>query len=163
MWSYKTNVNFELQNVKGEKITYYHGSPISNLNELIPSLAEHNKPYIYFSNNPLVALLYAVKPVPKPFSFYPYGFNEDGILVYSEYFENAFYKLYDGKTGYLYEVENLINIQNPTGIDSVIVYENPIKTTNVTKIHNLYEYYIEKEKLGEFIIKRHSVISQKRN
>ena len=142
-------------------MTYYHGSPIGNLKELIPSLSEHNKPYIYFSTNPLVALLYAVKPVPKPFSFYPYGFDKEGNLVYSEYFENAFHKLYNGKTGYLYEAENLNGAQNPTNINSAVVCETPVKITNVTKISNLYEYYLEQEKLGNFIIKKNSDISQK--
>ncbi len=138
---------------------YYHGSPIGDLKELTPSLSEHNKPYIYFSTNPLVALLYAVKPVPKPFSFYPYGFDKNGNLVYSEYFENAFYELYNGKTGYLYEAENLNNIQNPTNINSAVACENPIKITNVTKISNLYEHYLEREKLGKFFIKKNSDIS----
>ena len=79
-------------------MVFYHGSPIGNLTELKPFLSEHNKPYIYFSSNPLFALLYAVKPVPKPFSFYPYGFEKDAG-VYSEYFENAFFKLYKKKVG----------------------------------------------------------------
>lgn len=70
---------------------FYHGSPIGGINELKPFLSEHGKPYIYFAANPLVALLYAVKPVPKPFSFYPYGFDKNGRVVYSEYFENAFF------------------------------------------------------------------------
>lgn len=49
----------------------YHGSCVGGLNELTPFLSEHKKPYVYLSSNPVVALLYAVKPVPKPFSFYP--------------------------------------------------------------------------------------------
>lgn len=55
---------------------FYHGSPIGGLDELKPFLSEHGKPHIYFSSSPIVALLYAVKPVPKPFSFYPYGFKK---------------------------------------------------------------------------------------
>lgn len=49
----------------------YHGSPVGGLTELKLFLSEHGRPYLYFADNPLVALLYAVKPVPKPFSFYP--------------------------------------------------------------------------------------------
>ena len=81
-------------------MTLYHGSPVGGLNELKPFLSEHDKPYVYFASNPSVALLYAVKPVPKPFSFYPYGFDNDGNVVYSEYYENAFFDLYKGKAGY---------------------------------------------------------------
>lgn len=99
-------------------MAFYHGSPIGGLDELKPFLSEHGKPYIYFSSNPIVALLYAVKPVPKPFSFYPYGFDKNGAVVYSEYFENAFFHLYGGKVGYLYECTHLENTDNPTNIYS---------------------------------------------
>lgn len=73
---------------------FYHGSSIGGLTRLKPFISEHGKPYIYFSTNPIVALLYAVKPVPKPFSFYPYGFDNDGAVVFSEYYENAFFDIY---------------------------------------------------------------------
>ena len=71
-------------------MTFYHGSPIGGLNKLEPFLSEHGRHYIYFATNPLVALLYAVKPVPKPFSFYPYGFDKHGNVIYSEYYEKRF-------------------------------------------------------------------------
>ena len=74
-------------------MTFYHGSSVGGLNELKPVLSEHGKPYVYFAGNPSVALLYAVKPVSKPFSFYPYGFDKDRSVVYSEYYENAFFDL----------------------------------------------------------------------
>lgn len=61
---------------------WYHGSPVGGLTELKPFLSEHGKPYLYFAEDPLVALLYAVKPVPKPLSFYPYGFAGDGGKMY---------------------------------------------------------------------------------
>lgn len=41
----------------------YHGSPMGGLAELTPFLSEHGKPYIYFADNPLVALLYACRDV----------------------------------------------------------------------------------------------------
>ncbi len=67
-------------------MTFYHGSQIVKLTELKPVISEHGQPYVYFSTNPLVALLYCVKPVPKPFSWYPYGFDCNGNVFYSEYF-----------------------------------------------------------------------------
>ena len=69
---------------------FYHGSPVGELNELKPFLSEHEKQYVYFTQNPIVALLYAVHPVDKPFSYYPYGFDKDGTVHYSEYYQNAF-------------------------------------------------------------------------
>lgn len=63
-------------------MTFYHGSPVGGLNEL------------------------------KPFSFYPYGFDENGNAVYSEYYDNAFYDLYKGKSGYLYECDDLKKLKH---------------------------------------------------
>ena len=85
---------------------FYHGSSVGGLTELKPFLSEHKKPYIYLTSNPVVALLYTVKPVPKPFSFYPYGFSGEKV-VYSEYYKNCFEEIYKGKKGYLYECENI--------------------------------------------------------
>ena len=100
----------------GEAMTFYHGSPVGGLNELKPFLSEHGNPYAYFTTNPLVALLYAVKPVPKPFSFYPYGFDEKGTVFYSDYYEDAFYNLYKNRVGYLYECDHLKGLEKPTQI-----------------------------------------------
>ncbi len=141
-------------------MTLYHGSNIAGLTELKPSLSEHGKPYIYFADNPLVALLYAVKPVPKPFSFYPYGFGSDGRIVYSEYFENAFKILYDGRKGYLYECDSINNPQQPTQIKGVYTCTENVTVSRATVIENLYEYYTQQEKSELFKIKHFKDISE---
>lgn len=140
---------------------FYHGSPISGLKELRPFLSEHGKPYIYFATNPLVALLYAVKPVPKPFSFYPYGFDRNGNVIYSEYYENAFYELYKGKVGYLYECGDLKNVDTPTQINCAYTSAEPIKVDRVTRIPDLYVFYKEQEEKGFFRVKHKNEISDK--
>ncbi len=140
---------------------FYHGSPIGGLTELKPFLSEHGKPYIYFATNPLVALLYAVKPVPKPFSFYPYGFDKKGNVVYSEYFEDAFYSLYKGKRGYLYECYDLKDVESPTQINCAYTCTEPIRVDAVTEISDLYEYYMEQAQKGLFYIKQNKEISEK--
>ncbi len=140
---------------------FYHGSPVGGLNELKPFLSEHGKPYVYFSSSPIVALLYAVKPVPKPFGFYPYGFEKNGAVVYSEYFENAFFRLYNGKVGYLYECVHLENTDNPTNINCVCTCSDPIKVSKVTEISNLYSYFKEQESKGLFLIKQREKVSEK--
>lgn len=142
-------------------MTFYHGSPIGNLTELKPVLSEHGKPYIYFATNPLVALLYAVKPVPKPFSFYPYGFDRDGNVVYSEYFENAFEILYKGKSGYLYQCYDLQNTEQPTQINCAYTCDESVKVDKVSHFPDLYEYFKVQENLGIFKIKSFNEISKK--
>ena len=142
-------------------MTFYHASSAEGLKELKPFLSEHGKPYIYFTTNPLIALLYGVKPVPKPFSYYPYGFDKNGNVVYSEYYENAFYELYNGKAGYLYECDDLKDVETPTHIRHVYASDKPVKIDRVTKISDLYAFYMEQEAKGLFRVKKRSEISDK--
>lgn len=142
-------------------MSFYHGSPVGGLTELKPFLSEHGQPYVYLAANPLVALLYAVKPVPKPFSFYPYGFDKRGNVVFSEYYENAFYDIYGGKRGYLYECRDLQNVQNPTQISCAYTCPEPVKIKAAVEIPDLYAYYREQEKKGLFFIKPYGEISEK--
>ena len=145
-------------------MTFYHGSPLGGLNELQPFLSEHGKPYIYFATNPLVALMYVVKPVPKPFSFYPYGFDENGNVIYSEYYENALYDLYKNKVGYLYECDNLKKIEAPTQINCAYTSTESteaIAIDRVTMIPDLYVFFKKQEEPGLFRVKTRNEISDK--
>ncbi len=139
---------------------FYHGSSIGGLTELKPFLSEHKKPYIYLTSNPVVALLYAVKPVPKPFSFYPYGFSGEKV-VYSEYYKNCFEEIYKGKKGYLYECENVKNIENPTAINCAYTCEEPIEINRCIEIKDVYNKFMEYKEMGLFEINPFEKISEK--
>ncbi|MBQ2964624.1 MAG: hypothetical protein IJE14_08185 [Clostridia bacterium] len=138
----------------------YHGSCVGGLTQLKPFLSEHGKAYVYLSSNPVVALLYAVKPVPKPFSFYPYGFDS-GKVIYSEYFEDCFKKLYQGKTGFLYECEVAENAENATAINCAYTTESPVKVCKCIEIKDIYEKFAEYRKEGLFDIKPFDRIPEK--
>ena len=139
----------------------YHGSPVGGLTELKPFLSEHGRPYLYFADNPLVALLYAAKPVPKPFSFYPYGFAKDGAVVYSEYYENAFADIYKGKQGYLYACRDVQGTEQPTQISCAYTCIEPVKVDTVSAIPDLYAFFKEQEKEGRFRVKSRQEVSAK--
>ena len=141
-------------------MTLYHGSNIGGLTRLEPYLSEHKKPYVYFSSNPVVAALYSVKPVPKPFSFYPYGFDNNGTVVYSEYYKNAFKDIYGGKSGYLYECENVCEVDNPTLINGVYTVSRAVDISRVLEIEDCYEWLKKYEKNGLFRIKPFEDISE---
>lgn len=130
----------------------YHGSSIGGITELKPFLSEHKKPYVYLASNPVVALLYTVKPVPKPFSFYPYGFNGEKV-VYSEYYKNCFEDIYKGKKGFLYECNDITNIENPTAINCAYTCQTPIKINNYIEIDDVFEKFMEYKAQGLFEIK----------
>ncbi len=138
----------------------YHGSSVGGLTELKPFLSEHKRPYIYLASNPVVALLYTVKPVPKPFSFYPYGFSGEKV-VYNEYYENCFEEIYKGKKGYLYECENIKNIENPTTINCAYTCEEPIEVSRCIEIKDVYDKFMEYKEMDLFEIKPFEQISEK--
>lgn len=55
---------------------YYHGSNKANLNHLKPFVSEHEKAYVYFSTNPVLAALYCVHVLERPLNWFPYGLME---------------------------------------------------------------------------------------
>lgn len=138
-------------------MTLYHGSPIGNIKELVPSLSEHGKPYIYFAKNPVVALLYAVRPVEKPFSWYPYGFDGDTV-IYSEYYEGAFADIYKDKIGFLYECDNVPNTENPTNINCAYTCEKAVTVDRVSRIDDIYKHFMNHQSHGNFCIKEYKDI-----
>ncbi len=123
----------------------YHGSSIGNLKELKPNVSEHGTPYIYFTSNIVVALFYIVKAVEPPFNWFPYGFK-DGTPVYTEYYPDAIADIYKGKTGYIYEFENLKGEENPTNIACACVCREVVKTHGIIEISDVYERLLECEK-----------------
>lgn len=144
-------------------MTLYHGSSVGGIRELTPFLSEHKKPYVYLTSNPVVALLYTVKPVPKPFSFYPYGFNGEKV-VYSEYYENCFADIYKGQKGFLYKCEHIENAENPTAINCAYTYQTPIQISGCTEIDNVFEKLMEYKENGLFEIKPfHSIPHEELN
>ena len=137
----------------------YHGSSIGGITELKPFVSEHKKPYIYLASNPVVALLYTVKPVPKPFSFYPYGFNGEKV-VYSEYYEKCFEDIYKGQKGFLYECKHIGNTENPTAINCAYACQTPIQVNNCLEIDDVFGKLMEYEAKGLFEIKPLESISE---
>lgn len=100
-------------------------------------------------------------PVPKPFSYYPYGFDKDGTIHYSEYYQNAFLDIYKGKQGYLYERDDIPSAGNPTQINGVFVCENAVKVDSVTMIPDLHDCLMEYQQQGLFRIRPFDTISGK--
>lgn len=83
----------------------FHGSRIGGIQILEPRLADHDRPYVYMTTNKIVALFYLCNAVEKPYYWFPYGFNKDGIPVYHEVYPNALREVSEGVCGYIYEVE----------------------------------------------------------
>lgn len=128
---------------------------------LLPHLSEHKQPYIYFATNPVVAAFYMVHIVERPYNWFTYGFSQSGIPIYTEYYPNAMADVYSGKTGYLYQCNEVNNIQNPTNINCAYVCEKPIIINKCTEYKDIYENFLEYGKQGKLIIQRYETLSKK--
>ena len=77
----------------------FHGSRTGGIKVLEPRQADHDRPYVYTTTNRIVALLYLCNAVEKPYYWFPYGFNKDGVPVYHELYPNALREVSEGISG----------------------------------------------------------------
>lgn len=135
----------------------YHGSSLEGLTELKPFISEHGKSYVYFTKSKVIALFYTVRTVEKPYSWYPYGFNDKGVPVYTEYYPEATQDIYKGKKGYIYVCDDIEETENPTEINSVVVSEKTSVVKGCEYIEDVYETMLSLERKGELIIDRYDL------
>ena len=95
----------------------YHASQTPGIETLEPRTSNEGVPRIYFSDkreNVLVYLSNAVEKTCREDGFVhagkwqkwaSYGFTADGLLHFSEYYENALEDTYAGVSAYIYTVE----------------------------------------------------------
>ena len=139
----------------------YHGSSVPNLKELKPYISEHKKPYIYFSTNIVVAALYTVHKTECPYNWFTYGFNNNGIPVYTEYYPNALADVYSGQRGYIYQCRKTKDMSNPTNINCAYVCPIPISVENCIMMDDVYACLLKYEKDGMLIVNRFEDLSAK--
>ena len=138
----------------------YHGSSIRGLTQLHPSLSEHGRPYLYLSSDIVVAGFYTVWRVERPYSWFPYGFS-DGVPIYTEYYKNALADVYRGRQGYIYHCSPAGTLENPTGIEQVLVSEQPVDVAGVLEIADMYRWLLEQEQAGALLIRRYEALTER--
>lgn len=82
---------------------FYHGSFVKGIRILQPFSKSHNtikKPVVYLTPNETLALFYIWN---RPYKFVTFTENEQGIVVYTENYENQFSELMSGLSGSIYE------------------------------------------------------------
>ena len=135
----------------------YHGSSTAGLTELKPYKSEHKKPYVYFTENPVVAAFYTVHHVERPYNWFPYGYASENLLTYSEYYYNAMADVYRDKTGYIYLYDNTTESQGiKLPIGDIIVFEQPVKVSSCIELPDVYETLLKYESEGQLYISRFS-------
>ncbi len=77
----------------------YHGSATQGIATLLPGQSNHDKAYVYLTDNEHLAVMYAYNPLTPPNGFFTYRFSSDGRLHYDEYFPCALEMIYGGRKG----------------------------------------------------------------
>ncbi len=132
----------------------YHGSPAAGITALEPRQSGHDKPYVYLSDNPTLALLYAQNPIRRPGGFFPYWFDKDGMLHYDEYFPDQTLRMYQGHSGWIYQLE----ADGLTQLDRmpwVYLSETEVPVTRADFIPDLYAALLDAEHIGRLILHRY--------
>jgi len=133
---------------------YYHGSPIGDIEYLEPNKTWFSRfrikdeAQVYLSSNKAHATLYAAKC-----HMYPYGFDkETGLLKFPEPYEGCLKEFYEGKSGYLYTLEERDSILPLEGIKYAFHTKESVRVVSVDFIEDVYRKLLEYEKNGEIIL-----------
>lgn len=133
----------------------YHGSNTPNIKALEPRQADHDRPYIYMTTIDVVSAFYICNAVERPYYWFPYGFNKNGIPVYHELYPNALKEVSEGKKGYLYTVDADDNqIMSFKNIPCARLGIEPLRVVDCVEIPNAYEYFMHCVKQGKLEISR---------
>jgi len=134
----------------------YHGTQIQNIETLNPFATHGNaisKPVICFTPNSHIALFYIWN---RSYKWITFNENENGKVVFTEYYEDMLYDFYNKVSGSIYECDG----DNPdiasTHMKGVYVSEDPVAVEKETIISNVYHEILKHESLGNIIIRRYN-------
>ncbi len=151
----------------------YHASQIPGIEMLEPHISNEGAARIYFSDkreNVLVYLSNAVERTCRESGFAhtgrwrkwaSYGFTKDGLLHFSEYYENALKDTYAGVQGYIYTVEPSEAVIPFEKILNCFYAETPQKAAACEVIPDALEALLKAEREGRIVITRYSELSDR--
>lgn len=139
----------------------YHGSSISDLRTLRPSLADHGRPYVYFSTDETAAAFYAACAVERPYYYFPYGYDAADRPVYTETYPNAFLETYGGKSGCLYicDLPETALLRFPSN-PHMRLSADEAPVLRAEPIENLCDWFLKKEAEGKLTIQRYEKLAK---
>lgn len=138
----------------------YHGSATGGIATLRPSLSNHDKPYVYLTDCPALAVIYAHNALTPPNGWFSYYFK-DGALHYDEYFPGQLEEFYQGFGGYVYacETEGLERLDK---MPWVYLSREPVPVREVRFIPRLLDELLALEEAGRLILHRYEDHSEKK-
>ena len=151
----------------------YHASQTPHITTLEPRRSNEGVPRIYFSDkreNTLVYLSNAVEKTCRERGFAhtgkwqkwaSYGFTKDGLLHFSEYYENALTDTYAGVSAYIYTVEPSDAILRFEKIRNCFYAETPQKVVGCEFVPDALEALLRAEREGRIVITRYEELSDR--
>lgn len=131
----------------------FHGSRTGGIKILEPRLADHERPYIYFSTIEVVAAFYLCNAVERPYYWFPYGFSKEGIPVYDELYPNALREVSEGISGFIYTVRAEENEVLPfKNIPCARLGTAPFKVESCAEVPDAFELFMKYVSEGKLII-----------
>ncbi len=134
----------------------YHGSNTGGIKELVPFQADHDRPYIYLSENQVVASFYIINCVERPYYWFPYGFSKGGVPYYDELYPDALRKACEGKRGVIYEVDadpsSLIPFKN---IPGAWLSTAALQVKDGLVIDDPHAWFMQCEREGKLLVRRY--------
>ena len=138
---------------------FYHGSSVKGIRVLKPFSASHNtikKPVVYLTPNETLALFYIWS---RPYKFVTYSENEEGVVVYTEWYEDQLMDLARGVSGSIYECSDDGNIY-ATHMNGVYNSDVPVEVEKETPIDDLYEEILRRIDDGRVIFRTYRSLDE---
>lgn len=152
----------------------FHASPIRGIEILQPQISNHDIPLIYFSRkreNVLIYLSNAVEKYCKETGFNhsgkwtkwgPYGFSKDGRQRIEEYYPHALIDTYEGVSGYIYAVEDIVDSGFQLQIPDAATSRDPVVVKYCEFIPDAYEAILKAANEGLVSILRYEDCSEEK-
>jgi len=137
----------------------YHGSSVGDITALQPRQSGHDKPYVYLTDSATLALLYAHNPIKRPGGFFPYWFDKTGMLHYDEYFPDQTRRMYQGHSGWVYQLE-ANNLKQLDKMSWVYLSETDIPVCRAHYIPDLYKALLDAEQAGHILLHRYEAFPE---
>ena len=130
------------------KNLFFHGSCITGLSVLHLFSKAHNtikESVAYLTSSYTLALFYIWN---RPYKWVTYDVDENGVVTYTEWFQNQLSDFYSGVCGCIYECSGDIpNIQK-THMNCVFISDKLVPVTKSYEITDVYSEIIDCEREG---------------
>ena len=144
---------FKKEKINGKRIVY-HGSMKSDMKIIPPNKCKHDKPYVYATDKPAIAVVFGVKRKGENIDFW---FNRFGKVFIDEYYENAFEDRFKGRKCYIYKLPKE-KFKKETEFFEV-VSECEVEPLDCLIVEDSAEFLLEQAKHGKVKIGRYKDFS----